>query len=182
VGEFRPEPANVIHEWGSWSLVNQSFLAPGGESFERTFVRSPGVVAVVALDGDGPDARIVLLRQYRPSVGESLWEIPAGMRDVPGETPRETAERELVEETGYRARTWTHLGTVVPSPGTSSAVVDLFVASDLSDGMPRPQGPEESAMSMHLVPLGEAKRMVDDGEIVNALAVIGVLKVACRRD
>lgn len=182
MGEFLPGPASVIHEWGPWALVRQSFVAPSGDPFDRTFVRSPGVVAVVALDGEGRDARIVLVRQFRPAVGGALWEIPAGMQDVPGETPRETAERELLEETGYRARSWSHMGRVVPSPGTSSAMVDLFLAGGLSSGIPMPQGPEEMGMSVHLVPLDEAKQMVDDGEIINALAVIGILRATCQRD
>lgn len=178
MGEFRPGPLTVVHEWGAWALVRQTFTDPDDRKFERTYVRSPGVVAVVALDGSGADTRIVMVRQCRPAVGETLWELPAGMRDVPGEPPLETARRELAEETGYRARSWAHLGRCVQSPGTSNATVDLFMATELIPGQSTPQGPEEQRMSVHLVALDEARSMVERGEIVNALAIIGILRAA----
>lgn len=182
MGEFRPGPIAVVHEWGSWALVRQTFTDPDDQVFDRTYVRSPGVVAVVALDGSGVDARIVMVRQYRPAVGETLWELPAGMRDVPDEPPLETAKRELAEETGYRAGSWSHLARCVQSPGTSNATVDLFLATDLVVGQSTPQGPEERRMSVHLMALVEARRMVERGEIVNALAVIGILRATGAHD
>lgn len=178
MGEFRPGPISVVHEWGSWALVRQTFTGPDDKEFDRTYVQSPGVVAVVALDGSGGDTRIVMVRQYRPAVGETLWELPAGMRDVPGETPVETAKRELAEETGYWARSWSHFGRCVQSPGTSNATVDFFMATDLVAGQSMPQGPEEQRMSVHVIALEEARRMVEGGEIVNAMAVIGILRAA----
>lgn len=182
MGEFRPGPVSVVHEWGPWSLVRQTFTDPDDHEFDRTYVRSPGVVAVVALDGSGDDTRIVMVRQYRPAVGETLWELPAGMRDVPGEPPVETAKRELAEETGYRARSWLHLGRCVQSPGTSNATADFFLATGLTAGRSTPQGPEERRMGVHVITLHEARRMVEEGEIINALAVIGVLRAAGAHD
>lgn len=181
MGDFRPGPISVVHEWGPWALVRRTFTDPDNRTFDRTYVRSPGVVAIVALDDSAGDSRIVLVRQYRPAVDETLWELPAGMRDVVGEPPVETAKRELAEETGYRAGSWSHLGRCVQSPGTSNATVELFMARDLTAGPSAPQGPEEQRMSVHLVALDEAVRMVERGEIVNALAVIGILRAAGSR-
>jgi len=176
VGEFQAGPASELHRWGAWSLVEQSFVSPSEVSFVRTFVRSPGVVAVVPLVYLNGTSHVVLLRQYRPTLDEVLWEIPAGMRDVAGEPIEVCARRELAEETGYRGGNWTFLGTIAQSPGISSSIAHLFLATGVTPGTPLPQGPEEDAMSVHVVPLDEAVSMIDRGEIVNALAVIGILR------
>lgn len=172
VGTFRPTSRRVIHEWASWRLVTCGFIDPDGEVFERTYVESPGVVAIAALDGD---RRLVMVRQYRPALDQVLWEIPAGMRDVVGESALDCAKRELVEETGYTADVWAPLNRVAQSPGTSNSVADLFLARNLTPGATDRMGPEEAHASVHLVPIDEAVRMVEDGEVVNALAVAGIL-------
>ena len=76
---------------------------PGGNLAERDVVLHPGAVAVLALDDAG---QVLMIRQYRHPVSKLLWEIPAGLRDVAGEPLLATAQRELLEEAGYRARTW----------------------------------------------------------------------------
>jgi len=177
VGGFRPGPVTLIHEWGVWSLVRRSFVGPGGAQFDRTFVRSPGAVAVVAVDGVGDDAKVLLVRQYRASFATDFWELPAGMRDVAGESLEETAHRELLEETGFTARHWSHLCSVAQAPGISNATVEIFYARSLVAGKARPQGPEEHSMSTQFVGLGEAVEMIRRSEIVNAVAVIGILRV-----
>ena len=73
---------------------------PDHEAADRQVVEHPGAVAIVALDEAG---RVLMIRQYRHPVARRLWELPAGLRDVSGEPPLITAERELLEETGYRA-------------------------------------------------------------------------------
>src|SRR2546430_15954550 len=86
---------------------------PDGELAERDVVIHPGAVAVLALD----DAQqVLLIRQYRHPVQRLLWEIPAGLRDVSGELPWATAQRELLEEAGYRARDWRGGGGGLPPP------------------------------------------------------------------
>ena len=87
---------------------------PDGELARRDVLEHPGAVAVVALDDAG---QVLLIRQYRHPVGHLLWEIPAGLRDVPGEPLRRTGERELREETGYAARTWHVLTDCLHLPG-----------------------------------------------------------------
>ena len=74
---------------------------PDHEVADRQVVEHPGAVVIVALDEAG---QVLMIRQYRHPVGRRLWELPAGLRDVGGEPPLITAERELLEETGYRAR------------------------------------------------------------------------------
>ena len=98
---------------------------PDGHHAERTVVTHPGAVAVLALD----DAdRVLMIRQYRHPVGRELWEIPAGLRDADGESPLRTAQRELLEETGYRAREWHTLADYFSSPGYTTERIRVFLA------------------------------------------------------
>src|SRR5215470_2418293 len=101
---------------------------PDDQHAERTVVTHPGAVAILALD----DAqRVLMIRQYRHPVGRQLWEIPAGLRDADGESLLQTAERELLEETGYRASDWHTLIDYFSSPGYSTERIRVFLARGL---------------------------------------------------
>lgn len=164
----------LVHEWAHWRLVAGSFVAPDGERFERSWVRSPGAVGVVALD----DAeQVVLVRQYRPALGERLWELPAGLRDVPGEQSEATARRELREETGVEASEWSHLGRITSAPGITDSDVVIFLASGLSAAPAAPSGPEERHMEVRWFALSAAVAMVRSGEITDSKTVAGLLLV-----
>ena len=111
---------------------------PHGEPFRRLVLEHPGAVVILAVDpgdpGDnGPDGdRVLILRQYRHPAQRRFIELPAGLLDHAGEDPEAAAHRELLEETGYEARTWVWLGTTYSSLGISSEVMHLFLARDLS--------------------------------------------------
>jgi len=130
---------------------------PDGDVARRDVVEHPGAVAVVALDATG---QVLLIRQYRHPVGHLLWEIPAGLRDVPGEPSRGTGERELREETGYAARTWHVLTDCYTSPGISTERVTVFLARDLAEVPGPDRGPplrhEEAYLRRAWVPLDQA--------------------------
>lgn len=172
---FEALDRRVLHEWAAWRLVERDFRDPLGTSFARTFVESPGVVAIAAVD---ERRRLVMVRQYRPALDMTLWEIPAGMRDVDGESPLECARRELQEESGYVASEWQEIGRVAQSPGTSNSIAELFLARGLVPGESSPQGPEETSSTIHMVDIDEAVSMVERGEVINSLAVIGILRSA----
>ena len=104
---------------------------PDHEVADRQVVEHPGAVVIVALDEAG---QVLMIRQYRHPVAHVLWELPAGLRDVRGEPPRATAERELLEETGYRARDWRILVDFYSSPGISTEWIRVFLARDLVGG------------------------------------------------
>lgn len=174
VAGFSRKSLKTVHEWAMWSLVRGDFVDPGGEPFSRSFVVSPGAVGVVALRG-GPDRRVVLVRQYRPALHRMTLELPAGMRDVEGEDPLVTAQRELLEEVGLVATSWTRLGRHVSAPGISTSTVELFMASDLVDVEHDRHGPEEIHMTIEEYPLAEAVMMIEDGRIDDAKTVIGIL-------
>jgi 8-oxo-dGDP phosphatase len=143
---------------------------------ERDVVLHPGAVAVLALD----DAdRVLMIRQYRHPVGRLLWEIPAGLRDVPGEEPWVTASRELMEEAGYRARDWRVLVDYYSSPGYSTERLRIFLARDLA-AVPVaerhfvPQD-EEAHLLVDWLPLDEAVEAVFAGELHNGPAVVAIM-------
>ena len=100
-------------------------------SREREVVRHPGAAGIVALTSDG---EVVLVRQRREAVRQDLLEIPAGILDVPGEAPADCARRELVEETGYRAASVSHLASILTSPGFTDERIELFLARDVAPG------------------------------------------------
>jgi 8-oxo-dGTP pyrophosphatase MutT (NUDIX family) len=106
------------------------FRYDDGEEAEREIVEHPGAVGVVAHDGE----KLFLVRQPREAVGEpALLELPAGKLDEEGESPLDTAQRELAEEIGKGARTWQHLTSFYTSPGFADEECHLFMATDLFD-------------------------------------------------
>lgn len=158
---------------------------PNGDSdevVERDVVLHPGSVGVIGLDDDD---RVLLIRQYRHPVGRLLWEPPAGLRDVDGEPLRRTAERELAEEAGYRAREWHTLLDVFTSPGMTNERSRIFLARGLSEipAEERDFTPvhEEADMPVAWVPLDEAVAAIGRGDIHNPLAVMGILAVYAAR-
>ena len=133
---------------------------------EREVVRHPGAVAAVPLVGDD----VVLVRQLRESVGKRLLEIPAGIRDVAGESLEDTARREVLEETGYRVTDMEPLGRIHSSPGFSDEVVELFLAKAERTGA----SPEE-AIEVVTMPLAAAVDAVRRGDITDAKTVAALL-------
>ena len=138
----------------------------------REVVEHYGAVAAVAMDDD---ANVVLVYQYRHPLGRRLWELPAGLLDVDGEPPHLTAARELVEEVGFTARDWSVLLDADSTPGFSDESVRVYLATGLTEVGRPPASDEEADMTLRWFPLAEAVQMVFRGEIVNALAVAGIL-------
>jgi ADP-ribose pyrophosphatase len=175
-GGFRLLGEHDLHTWRSFALVEAEFAAPGGLRFTRTFLRHPGAVAVVAIDGDD----VILVRQFRAALGRTLLEIPAGTLDRPDEAPRACAERELAEEIGARADRVEPLASYAVAPGVSSEWLHLFVATGLTFGERAADGIEEQAMSVERIPLSDAVTACVDGRIQDAKTIVGLL-LATRR-
>ncbi len=149
---------------------------PDNQWAEREVVRHPGAVAVLPLDGDH---RVLMIRQYRHPVGRLLWEIPAGLRDVDGEDPWVTAQRELLEEAGYRARDWRVLADYYSSPGFSTERLRIYLARDL-EFVPEAERDfvpvaEEAHLLTAWLPLEEGVRKVLAGELHNGVAALALL-------
>jgi ADP-ribose pyrophosphatase len=158
------------------SVRTDTVVMPGGVTADRDYVVHPGSVAVLALDDE---ERVLLLRQYRHPVRRLLWELPAGIRDVPGEPPADCAARELAEEASYRARTWHTLVDLYTSPGMGNERIRVFLARDLEpipeeeNGFVRQH--EETDMPVEWIPLREAADRALSGMIHNSPAVAGIL-------
>ncbi|MFC7479153.1 NUDIX domain-containing protein [Luedemannella flava] len=155
---------------------------PGGGRAQRQYLRHVGAVGVVALDAEG---RVVLVRQYRHPVGQVLWELPAGLVDVPGEASVGTAQRELAEEADLLADRWDLLVDLYTTPGCSNELFRAFLARDLRpvpDHERHTRRDEEAEMTVRLVDLDEAVAMALRGEILNGPCVTGLLAAARARD
>src|SRR5262249_7666273 len=154
-----------------------SVRMPGGAEAVREVVENLGAVAVVALDAEG---RIALIRQYRHPVGRALWELPAGLLDLPGEPADQTARRELFEEAHLAAARWDLLVDLNPSPGFTDEAVRVYLARELSapDAERYAAEHEEADLEVRRFPLDEAVGMVLGGEITNGIAAAGVLAAA----
>lgn len=144
----------------------------GGPPARREIIEHYGAVAVVALDAE---ENITLVYQYRHPVGRRLWELPAGLLDIDGEPPELTAARELAEEAGLAADRWQLLLDVDSTPGFSDESVRIYLATGLTPIERAGGRDEEAEMTVGRVPLEQAVTMVFTGEIVNALAVAGIL-------
>ena len=147
-----------------------SVILPDGKEGVREYIRHPGGVGVVALTEDN---EVLLVKQYRYPYGEVLTEIPAGKRDK-GEEPLVTGMRELEEETGYRAATYTPLGTMYPTPGCCDEKVYIYLATGLTQSEAHPDVDE--FLDVERCPLDEMVRRVLAGEITDAKTQIGILK------
>jgi 8-oxo-dGDP phosphatase len=159
------------------ALRTDQVLMPDGGTALRDVIEHPGAVAVVALDERD---QVLLIRQYRHPAGQLLWEIPAGIRDVDGEEPRATAERELLEEAGYRARDWYLLADFFSSPGITTERLQVFLARGLTwvpeaergDHIPRH---EEAHLLVRWVPLRQAVELFLAGDLHNGVTAVGIL-------
>jgi ADP-ribose pyrophosphatase len=156
------------------AVRNDKVRMPGNHVAERTVVSHPGAVAVLALDDTD---RALMIRQYRHPAGRLLWELPAGLRDHPGEPLVEAAKRELLEETGYQAATWHSLVDHYSSPGISDERLRIFLARDLKlapdSGYVRKD--EESLIVTGWLLLPDAVQAILAGKLHNSATIAGLL-------
>jgi ADP-ribose pyrophosphatase len=139
-----------------------------GEEAERERVAHPGAVAVVAHDGE----RLYLVRQPREAVDEQgLLELPAGKLDAEGESPLDTAKRELAEEIGKGARTWRHLTSFYTSPGFVEEECHVYLATDLYDESAEPD--ENERIEIVEAPLSELDSVIEGCK--DAKTLVGLL-------
>jgi 8-oxo-dGDP phosphatase len=183
VAERWPVTATAERARGSFvRLHTDQVTMPGGEVAGRDVLEHPGAVAIVAL---GDDDQVLMIRQYRHPAGRLLWEIPAGLRDAEGEEPHATAQRELLEETGYQARDWHVLTDVFTSPGILSERVRVYLARGLSLAplTLRNHTPahEEAHLLTRWVPLTAAVGGFLAGDLHNGVTAVGILSAYAAR-
>ncbi|WP_414169636.1 NUDIX domain-containing protein [Streptoverticillium reticulum] len=162
------------------SVRTDEVVMPDGTVVKRDYQVHPGSVAVLALDDRD---RVLVLRQYRHPVRQKLWEIPAGLLDVPGENPLRAAQRELYEEAHVKAEDWRVLTDVYTTPGGCNEAVRVFLARGISEAEGERFDVEEEEADMELarVPVADLVRGVLAGELHNNCLVVGVLSLVAAR-
>jgi ADP-ribose pyrophosphatase len=167
----------VVYQGRLFRVTRDRIVEPGGKEGEREVVRHNGSVVILAIDSSKSkkDPWVVIERQYRHAAGQYLWELPAGKLD-PGEEPMAGAQRELEEETGYRAKKWKLLVDYWPSPGFLGESMQVFLAEGLIAGEAHPE--EDEVIDFRLVKLSEVLKKISKGEIRDGKTLVGAMLYA----
>jgi len=165
-----------------FNVYTDTLVEPGGHRHTKDVVRHNGSVVMLALDEskNPADPDVILERQYRHAAGQYLIELPAGSRN-PGEAPLAAAKRELIEETGFRARRWKMLIRYFASPGFLGEWMQIYLARDIREGTAHPELDEN--LEVFRMPLSQAMKLIADGKIHDGKTIIGLsLYAAARRN
>jgi ADP-ribose pyrophosphatase len=154
-----------------WVTTDQ-VQEPGGVKVRRDLIHHSGSVVVLAVEDSGTTPRVLLERQYRHAAGDYLWELPAGRID-PGEQELKAAQRELIEETGYRAEHWRRILRFYASPGFMAETMAVYLATGLTKGKAEPE--DDEVIRKRMVPLPAAVNMVLKGTIRDGKTIASVL-------
>ncbi len=166
-----------VYEGRVWD-VRSDTIGYGDARIVRQYVEHPGAAAIVAVDDEG---RVLLIQQYRHPIRRRDWEVPAGLLDIAGETPLETAQRELAEEADLVAESWEPLLSIFTTPGGNDEVVHLFLARGLSPaGEVHAREDEEADIRLEWVPLADVVAGIFAGRLRNGIMTVGVLAAAER--
>ena len=161
--------SQVIYQGPVFGIRRDEVIEPTGIRTTREVITHSGSVVVLPVL---PDGRVVLIRQYRHAARQYLWELVAGRMDH-GETPKQGAARELIEETGYRAKKFTVFLDVFPSPGFLEERMYILLAEGLTLGEAQPEE-DEKIISRAYKP-SELREMIRRGQLCDAKSVAGIL-------
>jgi|ERR1700677_416333 ADP-ribose pyrophosphatase len=166
--------SKLAYDGKVFSVYTDKVEEPGGRINTRDVIRHNGSVVMLAVDEskNPKDPDILLVRQYRHAAGQFLYELPAGRIDA-GEAPLAGAKRELIEETGYRAKRWTLLTKYFASPGFLCEWMQIYLARDIREGVATPE--QDENIEIFRVPLSEALGMIAARKIHDGKTLIGLL-------
>jgi ADP-ribose pyrophosphatase len=167
--KFRVEAEQEIFQGRIIRLVSQDLVLPNGRRTTFHIVKHPGAVAIVPVHANGD---VVLLKQFRPSIGEEIYEIPAGTMEK-GEAPLATAKREIVEETGFKATRWSKIGEFYTAPGFCDELMHLYVAHGLTPASA--EGDEDEILQPVRMSIDAALRLIQSKRIRDAKTIAGLL-------
>jgi ADP-ribose pyrophosphatase len=173
--ELKVLSSKIVYQGKVFKVTSDKVKEPNGITATRDVIRHSGSVVILPVDETGDEPRILLERQYRYAAQSYLWELPAGRID-PGESALAGAKRELIEETGYRAKKWKRVLRFYASPGFLDETMEIFLARELTIGEAEPE--DDESIECHLVPLSEAVDMIFSGKIHDGKAIAGVLWLA----
>ena len=171
-GKARVLSSKELYKGKVFGVRRDRVIEPGGVEVTRDIVTHNGSVVVLPVF---PDRSILLIRQYRYSAGQFLWELVAG-RVEPGEAASRAARRELAEETGYTARRYRKLMDVFPTPGFVTETMVVFLAEGLTAGQARPEADEK--IEMERFSLRRLEGMMKSGALRDAKSIAGILYYA----
>jgi ADP-ribose pyrophosphatase len=169
--------SKLAYDGRLFRVFSEEVDEPNGKHSHRDIIRHNGSVVILAVDNSKSkkDPLIVIERQYRHAASQFLYEVPAGKMDT-GEKRLEAAKRELMEETGYRAKKWTPLVRYFASPGFLGEWMQVFLAEGLTPGEAQPE--EDESLELQLVPLSELLRLIEAGEIYDGKTLVSVMLYA----
>jgi ADP-ribose pyrophosphatase len=173
-GKGRTLSSKTVFEGNVFTVTRDQVEEPGGVTARRDVIRHNGSVVILAVDtaSNPGDPGIVLIRQWRHAADQFLLELPAG-RIEPGEKLLPAGKRELLEETGYRARRWSRHVRYFASPGFLSEAMNVLLAENLTLGAATPE--EDEKIELHLTPLSKVLTMIQEGKILDGKTIIAVL-------
>jgi len=157
-----------IYEGKVVNLRIDTVELPDKKYSKREIVEHPGAVGIIPVTSDN---KLVLVRQFRKSIERQLLEIPAGKIEI-NEEPKETAYRELIEETGFIAQKMEYINEFYTSPGFSNEKVYLFLATELEKGEANPK--DDECIEVELYDISQLIEMVNRGEIKDSKTIIAI--------
>src|SRR5580692_3749210 len=171
-GRGRTLSSKTVFQGKVFWVTRDEVTEPGGVRATREVIRHNGSVVILAVDThtNPTDPGILLIRQWRHAANQFLLELPAG-RIEPGEKLIPSGRRELMEETGYRARKWSRHTKYFASPGFLTEAMNILLAEDLTVGQAAPEDDEK--IEVHMTPLSEVLRLIRDGKIHDGKTLIG---------
>ena len=163
----------LAYEGPLFKVYKEEVREPNGHVSTRDIIRHNGSVVILAVDDreSKKDPLIIMERQYRHAAGQYLWEVPAGKREA-GEELLLAAQRELMEETGYRAEKWTELVRYYASPGFLGEWMQVYVAEGLTAGKAQPEADE--TLEIFAIPLSEMDKLIDQGRIQDGKTLVSI--------
>jgi len=179
-GRGRTLSSKTVFTSRTFWVTSDEVTEPGGVRAHRDVIRHGGSVVILAVDEktNPADPGILLIRQYRYAAGKMLLELPAG-RIEPGEKLIPAGKRELIEETGYRAKNWSLHTNYYASPGFLTETMSILLATDLTLGVATPE--EDEKIEIHMTPLSKVLKLIHAGKIEDGKTLIGVLLYAAQR-
>lgn len=162
---FKGRLINLSVEWRKF---------PNGNTIRLEVIKHPGAALIVPFITKN---KIVMIRQYRPVINQYIWELPAGTLGK-GESPLECAKREIVEETGFKARSFKQIGVIYPAPGYTSEKIIIFKACGLVSVERHLE--EDEVIAAKVLNLNQVKTLLKTGKIVDAktICALALAKIA----
>ena len=164
--------SKVVYRGPVFWVTTDHVLEPGGIKVRRDLIHHSGSIVVLAVDDTGETPLVLLERQYRHAAKDYLWELPAGRIDA-GEQELQAAKRELIEETGYRAKRLKVFLEFFPTPGFLEEKMWLLLAEELTEGEAQPE--EDERIEVKAYRVNELKTMIKKGELKDAKSIAGIL-------